>query len=103
MTVPAMDLVQAKAAIAALSPNGRWYCGTRGSYKAAAALGMRRSDLTTVLSILWNVVAALTSIQVHGNVGCYLSIVQTLESTLADPRFAVFHLWGELVQAGLVT
>lgn len=42
-----------------LSPNGRWYCGTVGSYKRAKQLGIRRSALPALINYCWNRIAYL--------------------------------------------
>jgi hypothetical protein len=55
-----VNVARLHAIIQDLSPNGRWYCGTIGSYKRAAQLGVRRSALAPTIAYCWNRIAYLS-------------------------------------------
>lgn len=68
--------------IADLSPNRRWYCGTRGSYKRAIALGIPRSALPTLIAYCWNAVARARCDQDSNGYAVYGMICDSLYENL---------------------
>ena len=95
MDLSRLDRQGLHAVINDLSPNGRWFHGTRGSYARAKELRLRRRDLPLIINWCWNRIAWLYCLERKDKTGAevYAAVCETLLGEMPPQAWWAYPKW----------